>query len=60
MVGGEGRSGEDVQKVTLTVTRTFIPLFTLSVNRQTIQRVNTQDGRGMEGETGGRRERDQM
>ncbi len=45
-----GRRGKDAEKVTLTVTRTFIPLFTFSVNRQTIQGVNAQDGRRMEGE----------
>ncbi len=45
MVGGRGK---DAEKVTLTVTHTFIPLFTFSVNRQTIQLVNTQDGRRME------------
>lgn len=46
----EERKGKDTAKVTLTVTRTFIPLFTFLVNRQTIQWVNTQDGRWMEGE----------
>lgn len=40
--------------MTPTVTRTFIPLFTSLVNRQTTQRVNTQGGRRIEGEIWGR------
>lgn len=57
MVGGEERGRESDPD---SDPKTFIPLFTFLVNRQTIQGVNTQDGRGMEGEIRSRGERDQM
>lgn len=34
----DGRRGEDAEKVTPTLTRTFITRFTFSVNRHTIHR----------------------
>lgn len=57
MTGGGGsvgrradeRRGKDAGKVTLTATRTFIPKFTFSVNRQAIRRVNIGNGSWMEG-----------
>lgn len=34
-----GRRGKDAEKVTLTVTHTFIPVFTLCANRESIHRI---------------------
>lgn len=54
VVGVGVLSEKDAVKVTPTVTRTFIPLFTSLVNRQATQPVNTQGGRRIEGEIWGR------